>query len=207
MTTEEFIEFLTDFCSLIADMFGDNCEVVLSDIDNEERTVLAIFNGHVSGREVGSPMLDIVKQRIENSADGYFINYDMRETLKKNIKSSTISTEFNGRNFAICINYDCEDITKINKTIQSFLTMADSKEEHQSFDYADDNIIKNSIENIVTNIGKPMSMMNKQDRLEVISKLNQMGILKMQKSIPENAKIMGISRYTIYNYMKELGIS
>lgn len=204
MTEQEFIDFLTDFASLIAEMFGENCEVVVSDADNEEHAVLAIFNGHVSGREVGSPMLDIARKRIANSADGYLINYDMRETLKKNIKSSTISTAFNDRHFSVCINYNCEDMSNMHHFLTQFLSMTDNSANIP--DYSSENIIKQSIEEIVTRIGKPMSMMGKADRLEVINQLNQLGLLKMQKSIPEIARIMGISRYTVYNYMKELGI-
>ncbi|NLY08750.1 MAG: hypothetical protein GXZ11_02440 [Tissierellia bacterium] len=201
MTEKEFIEFLTSLASLIAEMFGDNCEVVLS---GSEQKVIAIFNGHVSGREVGSPILDIAKKRIAHSADGYFINYDMRDALKKNVKSSTISTIFNGQRYALCINYDCEDISRVSRMLSTFLTTTGSL--GSTPDFSDDNVIKSSLEDIVTEIGKPLSMMNKQDRLEVINRMNNLGLLKMQKSIPEIARIMGISRYTVYNYMKELDI-
>jgi predicted transcriptional regulator YheO len=46
--------------------------------------------------------------------------------------------------------------------------------------------------------------MNKKERLEVISYLEKRGILKIQKSVQTIARCLGISRYTVYNYLNEL---
>jgi predicted transcriptional regulator YheO len=46
--------------------------------------------------------------------------------------------------------------------------------------------------------------MNKKERLEVISYLEKRGILKIQKSVQTIARYLGISRYTVYNYLNEL---
>ena len=45
---------LCDICECIARQFGEDCEVVLHDLTKPyENTVVAIWNGHVTGRKVG----------------------------------------------------------------------------------------------------------------------------------------------------------
>ena len=43
----------------IAKTFGKNCEVVLHDFSNLQSSIIAIENGHVTGRSVGSPMTEV----------------------------------------------------------------------------------------------------------------------------------------------------
>ena len=47
-------KILCDICECIARQFGEDCEVVLHDLTKPyENTVVAIWNGHVTGRKVG----------------------------------------------------------------------------------------------------------------------------------------------------------
>jgi predicted transcriptional regulator YheO len=39
----------------LAEVLGEGCEVVLHDVTNPERSVIAIRNSHVSGRDVALP--------------------------------------------------------------------------------------------------------------------------------------------------------
>lgn len=36
----------------VAETFGSNCEVVIHDFRNMENSIVAIFNGHVTGRTI-----------------------------------------------------------------------------------------------------------------------------------------------------------
>ena len=44
---------------LLADLFGSNCEVVLHDIKNPERSIVKIRNGHITSRKRGGPITDL----------------------------------------------------------------------------------------------------------------------------------------------------
>jgi predicted transcriptional regulator YheO len=204
MTEKEFIDFLINLGSAIAEMFGSNCEVVINDLDNEEHAVLAIFNGHVTGREVGSPLIEDGRERVKNYADGYYINY--RKPIKNRfIKSSTIEVTFNKRRFAFCINYDCTALFDLELKLKEFLTLTSPSDEE--IDFSSDDVIANSIHEGIVKIGKPIHLLNKSDRLKIIEMLNEKGILKMQKSVPKVASYLGISRFTVYNYLKELKLN
>ena len=48
------INLLSDIAKCIAMQFGENCEVVLHDLTLPyNKTIVAIWNGHVTGRKVG----------------------------------------------------------------------------------------------------------------------------------------------------------
>lgn len=51
---EENFELLYGIGKCIAEQFGPNCEVVLHDLTKPyENTIVAIWNGHVTGRKLG----------------------------------------------------------------------------------------------------------------------------------------------------------
>lgn len=200
MNYEEFLNLLKDLGSAIAATFGNFCEVAISDVDNPEHAILYIFNGHVTGREVGDPLEAPELERVEKSADGYYINY--RKALKKgDLKASTLTFEAYGRRIAFCINCDTTYFKLINNFVEGFLDTGVRQEEPK-----EDISMEESINKAISATGKPVNLLNKSDRLSVIRSLERQGILRMQKSIATIAKILGVSRYTVYNYLGELGI-
>ena len=50
MTRNEAFSMLDRMAKGIAEMFGSNCETVIHDLSDPLHPVLAIYNGHVSGR-------------------------------------------------------------------------------------------------------------------------------------------------------------
>lgn len=200
MSDQEFYEFLEKLASLVAETFGNKCEVVISDLNRPESTILAIFNNHVTGRNVGDPLTPQALERVRSSADGFYINY--RDSKGgKNLKTSTITVENGDLNLAFCINYDCDELDKLHRSLSSFLSMQPD-ENAVCGCYAP--IIEEAVREGIDMIGKPVRLMNKKDRLQVIEFLESRGIMQMQKSVQAVAQYLGISRYTVYNYINEL---
>ena len=56
MNREEAFNMLNRMAKGIAEMFGSNCETIIHDLADPLHPVLAIYNGHVSGRSVGSTL-------------------------------------------------------------------------------------------------------------------------------------------------------
>ena len=52
------INALRPIVPMLAAMAGPHLEVVLHDVSNPENSVIAIANGHISGRSVGSSVLE-----------------------------------------------------------------------------------------------------------------------------------------------------
>jgi predicted transcriptional regulator YheO len=200
---DEFIDFLEKLASLIAETFGSNCEVVISDLDHPESTILAIFNGHVTERKVGDPLIPQAFERVVHSADGYYINRDEgRSKGGKLVKASTITTHIGGRKIAFCINYDYTHLETLKHSLDEFLSMQSDKDTDEDLPYSQH--IEQVVREAIKLVRKPVRLMNKKERLEVISYLEKRGILKIQKSVQTIARYLGISRYTVYNYLNDL---
>ena len=53
----------------LAATFGRDCEVVLHDVSDLTSSVIAIANGHVTNRRIGSPATDLLVSIVERSDD------------------------------------------------------------------------------------------------------------------------------------------
>ena len=60
------------------------------------------------------------------------------------------------------------------------------------------------IDATVTRHGKPPAMMDKAEKKEIVRKLDKAGVFMVKGSVNYLAKVFGASRYTVYNYLKEV---
>ena len=57
------------------------------------------------------------------------------------------------------------------------------------------------IEQSVQLVGKPVAMMNKEDKIKAIAFLNKAGAFLITRSGDKVSKYFGISKYTLYSYI------
>ena len=182
MRQEEAFEFLCRLAQGIASMFGDSCETVVHEMEGERMKNLVIFNGHVSGRSAGSTLSIYGRDTIQDDPEGTSLDQDFLNQMVvtpsgKNIKSSTFHLRGEGYHYALGINYDV------------------------SVDRSDLDAIFDACQ---AKLDKPMSQMRKGDRMALVALLKEKGIFHLQRSVPYVAERMGVSKYTIYNYLNEL---
>ena len=201
----DVLELLNQIGEAIALTFGKDCEVCISDLDTPEKAVLYIYNGHVTGREVGSPLIDEAKARVRNTDENVYLNY--KKKIRKNgpsLKSSTIVKKIGGRNIAFCINYDCTQVEAMQYTLMNFLQTASDQEDLDILGINTPSALAPIIQASIQSTNKPVSNFKKADRLKVVRDLDKRGILQIQNSVRLIADALGVSRYSIYNYIKEV---
>lgn len=196
----------------IAATFGKNCEVVLHEINGSHKSIVAIHNGHVTGRTLASPMLDIgIKALNQDDSVSNIINYKNKSPHGHVLKSSTtfIRDENDSIIGCLCINIDISQFVLAQKALEEFI--------HTSLttDIDVDDSTSNSVNDVLTNIvrqtiedtGKPVAYMNKDEKVHVVKKLNEQGAFLIKGAIDYVAKILCVSRYTVYNYLDEIRIN
>ena len=62
-------------------------------------------------------------------------------------------------------------------------------------------VLDELIDQSVAMVGKPVALMNKEDKVRAIRFLNQNGAFLVTKSGDKIAKYFGISKYTLYSYI------
>lgn len=199
------LEFLDQMGKVISEMFGPNCEVCISDLDSPDESVISIYNGHVTGRSIGSTFTEESKYLVGQTKEGVYLNY--KKLLKKSskkLKSSTIVKKLGSKNIAFCINYDCVELEKLQFYLDQFLSMENDEDDLEIFEMANSLPINEIIRGSQKLVKKPAQEYTKEDRLIIIEDLLNKGVLQIQKSVPLIAKALGVSRYTIYNYINEI---
>ncbi len=208
MTRDEeqhYLETLSLIAQAIAQMFGDHCEVCVSDLDHPDEAVLYIYNGHVTGRNVGAPLIAEAEHRVNDTNENVFVNY--RKTIRANgptIKSSTIVRKIGGRTISFCINYDCTALEKVQDTLNQFMSMTSRQEQMDILGINEPTTLQSIIDKSVQGRNKPVSAFKKADRLAIVQDLDEKGILQIQNSVRLIAEALEVSRFSIYNYIKEV---
>jgi predicted transcriptional regulator YheO len=110
----------------------------------------------------------------------------------------------------LCINYDITDILASQKVLSAFtgITPAPQKEVEEKNQENFTNNINEMFENIfneaLEHIGKPGQKLNREDNINITRFLDHKGIFAVKNSVETIAEYLGVSRYTIYNYLKEI---
>lgn len=204
MNRDEAFEFLDRTAKGIAETFGSSCETLVHDMSVPSHPILSIYNGHVSGRSVGSTM-DILGNETQLSEEGLktdFVNLYATTPSGQQIKSSTFHMIGEDYNLALGINFDYSSLVYANRILVDLMSAdADLK---SAMWHSGDNRLGEVFEECLSAVGKPVSALNKADRLKIIALLNQKEAFSFRKSVPFVSQRLGVSRYTIYKYLSEL---
>ena len=200
-------EFLTSLVRGIAAQFGDNCEVVLHDLTRPyDSTIVAIENGHVTGRKVGDPGTNLGLELLRGQSDsGNKINY-VTQTKDGRILRSTSLYMRNSEGTVIgslCINYDITDLMMAEKTLQSLTASGLQPEVRESFVSNVSDLLDQLIQEAQEQVGKPVAAMTKEDKTRLIQLLDQKGAFLIKKAGEKICSYLNISKYTLYSYLEE----
>jgi len=65
-------------------------------------------------------------------------------------------------------------------------------------------MLKRIVEEAIEEVGKPVSLMQKAQKMEVVRILDKEGLFLIRGAIGYVADVLGVSRATTYNYLSEL---
>ena len=188
------LEALKQIADGIAAQFGKNCH-----------TIVYIVNGHVSGRKIGDGASQVVLEQMlnHNAQPQDHLGYLTKTPDGKILKSSSLYIRNNkGVVVAIlAINYDVSALTMISQTIDEMLSTYDKAQKEPERIINVNNVLDELIEQSVALVGKPVALMNKDDKIRAIRFLNESGAFLVTKSGDKVAKYFGISKYTLYSYI------
>ena len=192
----------------IAATFGSNCEVVVHDVTGKgaDSTIVAIENGHVTGRKVGDGASQVALEQslMADSQPPDRLCYLTKTPDGKILKSSTMYIRGkHGKVAAILgVNYDISALLMVEGAVRE-LTAATNDTgtpEPQRIVNVND-LLDDLIAQSVALVGKPVALMNKEDKIKAIGFLSQSGAFLVTKSGDKVAKYFGISKYTLYSYI------
>ena len=139
-------------------------------------------------------VLEQVRQADAQPSD--HLSYLTKTPDGKILKSSTMYIRGrSGKVAAILgINYDISSLLMVEDAVHELI---DTKEKIINVNDVLDELIAQS----VALVGKPVALMNKEDKMRAIGFLSQNGAFLVTKSGDKIAKYFGISKYTLYSYI------
>ncbi len=204
------IQFLLRLAKALPAQFGPNCEVVIHDLQSNDpdSSIVAIENGQVSGRKVGDGPSHVVLEALKNGGEVEDRrSYLTRSADGKTLKSSTvfIRDEDEKPIGIFSINYDITVLLAMEKELRQFTSTAPETPDESPVAITQNvsNLLDELIEQSVKRVGKPVSLMTKEDKVKAIGFLNDTGAFLITKSGGRVCKYFGISKYTLYSYIEE----
>ncbi|GAA3934064.1 PAS domain-containing protein [Microbacterium soli] len=212
-SAEEVLRLYRPVMRALATAAGPSVEVVLHNLDSSDvdldHTIMAIENGHVTGRSVGGPStslgLDVLKDRRGNhDAFGYrAFTSDGRELRSSSVYFHNAAGDIIA---SLCINVDLSPIQHARNMLEALLPVApvsaeNAPQEHFGSDLL--SVMDQMITEAIAEIGRPVAQMSRDDKIAVLEKLDQRGVTQMRKSIETIAKRLRVSRVTAYAYLDE----
>lgn len=203
------LESLIPFAKGIAATIGKNCEVVIHNLEAPESSVVYI-TGNVTNRSIGAPITNLVLETLRTTGDKSedLICYQTVTRDGKTLKSSTMFIRDKSGKIigCMCINVDLTEFLFCQKIIGQFTespggTSSNIKNEYFAQDVNE--VIENLIKHVIDSSKLPVAMMQKEDKIQVVNELDKKGVFLAKGSVEQVASVLGVSRYTIYNYLEE----
>lgn len=202
--TEAVFSALRQVGAGIVALFPGVCEVVIHDLSDLERSVVHV-EGNVTNRLPGSPMTDLGLRALRNNSVERLLAYTTSTPDGKVLRcSAPFIRDESGKYFAaVCINLDVSALAALGSSLGALMrpTEAEIKEAFSSDAVT---MLSEGQRRAADAIGKPAGAMKRADRVRFVQDLEGQGLLLFRKAVPEIAHYLGVSRATVYNYIRQI---
>ena len=210
MNHDTEFEFAKRMAKGLAGQFGQNCEVVIHDLRGKdlEHSIVAIENGHVTGRSIGDGPSHIVLESLKGDPKMLQdrISYLTRTSDGRVLKSTTLFIRDDEDRVIglLGINYDISMLVSLEGSLRDFTGQDRLTSEPEALSRNVADLLDELLERSVSLVGKPTAIMSKDDKIRAIRFLDDNGAFLITKSGPKVCQYFGISTYTLYSYLDEI---
>lgn len=207
MLKKPILNFLTQLAKGVAQEFGTNCEVVVHDLSEnyKDSSIVVIENGHVTSRKIGDgPSLAVLEALHGDQSKLQDHSSYLTKTKDGRILKSTTIYIRNEQEKIIgifSINFDITNLMVLESALNPIISVASPEKEPKRIPQNVNDLLKELIEESVRQVGKPVALMTREDKVKAIKFLSDRGALLITKSGDKISKYFGISKYTLYSYI------
>lgn len=206
------LDFLKQLAHGLAIQFGSSCEIAIHDLKTKdlEKSIVYIENGHISNRQIGDGPSGIVLETLQSDPSTIHdkLSYLTKTEDGRILKSSTfyIRDDDGSVSYIFSLNYDITAFTAASTAIQSLIATKDklpdlTGDSPRQITHNVNELLDLLIEQAVAKVGKPVALMNKDDKVAVVQYLDHAGAFLITKSGDKVSSYLGISKFTLYSYM------
>ena len=223
--THPLLQHYVKLTEFLGAALGPDYEVALHDLTDKNRSIIAIANNHISGREIGAPLtnmaLSILKDRRYETSD-YMLNYYGISVNGKDLRSNTFYIKQNGRLIGmLCINFDDSRYRKLSQDILGLChpaPFADMlhpseepdlfhevfREEPEKFRNSTEAVVADAISRKLEQMGCSAQRLTPEERLQIIAALDEGGIFLLKGAVKDAAAALYCSQASIDRYLNQI---
>ncbi|WP_066588958.1 helix-turn-helix transcriptional regulator [Cellulomonas timonensis] len=209
---EQVLAVLSALVEPLAATLPGDAEVVLHDLRRLPNSIVAIA-GDVTGRSVGSPSTDMLLRKAAEGTLATTVGYETRLPDGRVLRSTTIVIRDSNDTpvAALCVNADVMIWQAVKAIAEAMLPGASAGAEPlaepagENFVRDIDELAQHLLTEAIGACGVPVELMQKKHKLTVVSDLKDRGFFLLKESVEIAAQALQVTRFTIYNYLNELG--
>lgn len=202
-----FVDFLAEAC-------GPQCEIVLHDLSNPEHSVVALRNGHLSGRKEGEGLSSIARNVLshgEHKGKNYVTNYFGKVGNSNLLRSSTyfIRNDEGEVVGLLGLNSDLTSLWEARQAIDKILSVGgvtsetiEKAKEQPRPELSVEEMLHSLLDQTLDSYGIEPIRMTPDEKREVVEELNAKGLFLLKGAVSEVAQKLGVSEQTVYRYIK-----
>jgi predicted transcriptional regulator YheO len=197
--------------ALLQEHLGTSTEIVFHDLTLPyEHTIVDIRNGELTGRTIGgcgsNLGLEVIAGKVKN---GDRFNYITHTKTGRILRSSTIYLYEEGKvTGSICVNTDISDTIRMESVLREYngynVHTPTDRETEEHFAQNVSELLEQFMQDAQKLVGKPAPLMKKGDKMKFIAYLDAKGAFLITKSSEHVCEFIGISKYTLYNYLDSI---
>lgn len=206
----QYVKAYIPLVDFLADCLGEDTEVVLHDLSDYHQSVVAIRNGHISGRGMGSPLTDLSLKVLKTATfeqTPYLANYQSISKEGHMLKASTFFIRDDDGRFVgmLCINADNHKLVTAKDMLNSLVSMLKIPNENaavtENLNMSVRELVLGNIARIVPDIEHVADTMQQKDKIDLVDKLGDMGTFMIKGAIGYVAEALHVSIPTVYRYL------
>ena len=181
------------------------CEVVVHDFCDFEHSIIHL-EGNITNRKVGDAATDLLLTKASlGDTDEDLYNYLTSLPGGRLMKSCTIFLrDERGKAYgAFCINFDISAFAHVRKLLSDFLATEEKVDVSENFANAIEETIQVVLTETLYELGQQLPLMSREEKVGLVGRLADKGIFQVKKAVPIVADQLGLSRATVYNYLRD----
>jgi predicted transcriptional regulator YheO len=209
ITDNDLLAYYAQVAKVLGEMFAPVLEAVVHDLRKPNHSIIAIYNGHITGRKIGDGTSDLGYRRLKGELPDEMINYENESPIGRKLKSSTLAIR-NKRGKLIgtlSLNMDVSYFEEVSMFLGHFVSSnkmpyLEKREKFYIGSPRDD--INAFIKEVLLQKNWIHNKLGKTEKKEIIRLLYSDNFFSKRSAVSSVADILHMSRPTVYRYVRTI---